>query len=590
MAMADILLQPAATRWAALLRLGIGFAQGLALYLLYYASKTHVWPATDGAIFAPLTLIAGFVPLILLGGLGSLRPRTLGLWALAAAVLLAGLGYYDIARDVADTKRIVPSFPLTVFTAAGLFIAHHLIAASDAERKFIASYPSYFDTAWKHGVQIALALGFVGVFWLLLYLGAALFKLIKIDFLAELIKHRWFAIPATTTMFALAIQLTDVRVGLVRGIRTVALTLLSWLLPVMAVIAVAFLAALPFTGLEPLWNTRSATALVLVATAALVILINATYQDGGPEQQPVAALRYGVSLTALALIPLVAIATYGLWLRIAQYGWTPERIIAAACVVVAACYALGYAAAALRLAAWMKWLEAANVFTAFVVLALLLALFTPLADPARISVADQVRRLEEGKVTPDEFDFRFLAKGGVRYGRTALEKLKTKTEGPQAAVIAAKADAALRGRKTSTVAKPVDMAANITVYPKGQTLPASFMSHDWANEPKRWQLPTCLFANSQCDAFRADIDGDGAPEILLTSQTAAAAVFKKRADDKWDRIGSFTLARCKGVQDALRAGQFKVIEPAWKDLDVNGQRVRFYSTECETLGAAKSGK
>jgi hypothetical protein len=98
------------------------------------------------------------------------------------------------------------------------------------------------------GVQLALSIGFAGAFWLLLFLGAALFKVIGLTFLGDLIQKTWFAFPLTGLAFATAVQLTDVRDGLIRGVRAVALMLLSWLLLVMTVLAAGFLAALPFTG------------------------------------------------------------------------------------------------------------------------------------------------------------------------------------------------------------------------------------------------------------------------------------------------------------------------------------------------------
>jgi hypothetical protein len=214
----------------------------------------------------------------------------------------------------------------------------------------------------------------------------------------------------------------------VRGARTLGLTLLSWLLPMMALIVIAFLMALLFTGFEPLWNTRNATVILLVAAAALVLLINTAYQDGYSEH-PVRILRYAGALAIITLLPLVGIATYALSLRIGQYGWTPERIIALACAVVAACYALGYAVAVLASHPWLKWLEVTNVFTAFVILGVLLALFSPIADPARISVADQVARLEAGKISLEQFDFAFLRFQSGRFGLDALERLKENQDG-----------------------------------------------------------------------------------------------------------------------------------------------------------------
>jgi hypothetical protein len=377
-------------------RTAAGLAQGVALVFLYTAYDTRIWPSTVPGLFAPLVLMAMFVPVIAVAGLGNLRPHTLAIWMAVAAVLLAGLGVYDILRDpesrdtlTSNGPRNLSSPPLWFAVAGGLFIAHSLIVSGDAERKLIASYPRYFDVAWKHAVQLALAVAFVGAFWALLGLGAGLFEVIKIHAFAELIRKPGFAIPASVLALTYAIHVTDVRAGIVTGARTLGLTLLSWLLPVMALIAAAFLIALLFTGLEPLWSTRNATVLLLVAAAALVVLVNAAYQDGHSEH-PVRILRCAGTLAVMALVPLVAIAAYALSLRVGQYGWTPERIIACACAVVAACYSFGYVVAVLPRRPWLKRLETTNIFTAFVVLAVLLALFSPIADPARISVADQV--------------------------------------------------------------------------------------------------------------------------------------------------------------------------------------------------------
>src|SRR5690606_34747472 len=112
--------------------------------------------------------------------------------------------------------------------------------------------------------------------------------------------------------------------------------LLSWLLLLMTVLAAGFLAALPFTGLQGLWETGSATALVLSAAAALIILINTAYQDGRADNRPPAILRAAVRVASVLLTPLVAIAFWGLALRIGQHGLTPDRIIATACALIGA--------------------------------------------------------------------------------------------------------------------------------------------------------------------------------------------------------------------------------------------------------------
>src|SRR5690606_40389906 len=70
--------------------------------------------------------------------------------------------------------------------------------------------------------------------------------------------------------------------------------------------------------------------------------------------------------------------------------YTPLFRSAAAALLVAI-YAGGYAFAAVRPGPWMRPLEPTNVIAAVATLAVILALFSPLADPARLSVNDQMR-------------------------------------------------------------------------------------------------------------------------------------------------------------------------------------------------------
>jgi hypothetical protein len=148
------------------IRLVVGVLQGIALYLLYTASESGSWPATNGFVFAPLFLTALLVPVIVLTGAADMRGRTLTLWTVAAAVVLAGLAFYDIWRGAESNglwllfagkgpqARLFPAPILIAVSVLGLFIAHSLIVAGDQERRFIASYPRYFDVAWKLEIQL----------------------------------------------------------------------------------------------------------------------------------------------------------------------------------------------------------------------------------------------------------------------------------------------------------------------------------------------------------------------------------------------------------------------------------------------------
>jgi Domain of unknown function (DUF4153) len=589
--MGDMMATSRSIAWA---RASIGLAQGIALYLLYRAAEMKGWPATEPYTFAALLAAAVFIPIVVVAGLGNVRPRTLAAWAVGAAACCAGLAVYDIFREPLVGGRgqsigpqLMPVSALWLSLGFVLFIVHSLIVSAEADRKLVASYARYFDVAWKHGVQLVLGASFVGAFWLLLLLSAELFRMIGIRALVDLIQCPWFAAPATTAALACAIHATDARADLVRGVRALALTLLAWLLPMLTAFAVAFLLALPFAGLQPLWNMRSATSTLLLASAALVFLINAAYQDGQGGDSVFRLVRNARSVAALVLVPLVGLAAYGLTLRAQQYGWTPPRIIAGACVVVAGCYAVGYAIAALRPNLALKGLEPTNIVTACVSVAVVLCLFSPAADPARIAVADQLRRLESGKETPDTFDFKFLRFGSGRYGRAALERLAQSAEGPNAAAISEKAKQAM------LLTNPWDCcgfratasqrAENVVlVHPRGQALPEDFLRHDWSTE-KVWQLPRCLTtAGARCKAILIDLDGDGSAEILLFDLSGragglTAGAFKAGPNRSWAWLGPIPNVHCAAVLDALEAGQFQAVEPQLKDIDASGIRLRVSS-------------
>ncbi|HXC57469.1 MAG TPA: DUF4153 domain-containing protein [Rhizomicrobium sp.] len=567
-------------------RLLVGAGQGIALYLLYLAGDNHAWPSTDPYWMAPLLMVFVFVPLLFTQAVGTMRPRTLMLWTVGAAMLLALLAWYDVwrqwePRGIGSTNGDgAMTFALIAFSVVGLFIAQALIAAGDAEKRYFASYAAYFDAAWKLGVQLALALAFVAVFWGVLWLGAVLFNLINLKFVETVIEKSWFAIPATTLATAAAIHVTDVRSRLVAGIRTVALTLLSWLLPLMTLIAIGFTLSLPFTGLTPLWATREAASLLLVAAATLVILINAAFQDGDPAHNRPLFLRYAEFAAAIVLLPLVLIATYAVWLRVAQYGWTVERIATAATLVVALCYAFGYAAAALLSLAgggWMRLLARVNIVAAFVVLALLLALFTPLGDPARLAVNSQVARLRAGAVSAQAFDYDYLKSEGGRYGRAALHDLATANFGGNTIAINKLAQAALDGISV-TPGRPTkaDIARNVTVYPDSRALPRTLMEQDWN---KTGGAPACLTQPaSVCDAFFADLDGDGNDEVVLVTGNDlywSGTVLKEGPDKLWKAVASIN-GRCPGTLDALKKGQATLAPPAvsWRDWVIRGVRIR----------------
>ncbi|MDE2182542.1 MAG: DUF4153 domain-containing protein [Alphaproteobacteria bacterium] len=559
--------------------------QGLALYGLYYAFENKAWPATAPQVFAPMALVALYVPLLVLQALGNLRLRTLLVWTAVAIAVAAGFAWYDIWHGWPDANA-EPSGQVVVFTAVFLFVCHALISCIAHDRKLVPDYCTLFDVAWKQGVQLAIAGCFVGAFWIVLWLGVGLFELIKLHFFRDFINHAWFAIPVTAMAAAVSIHITDLRANLVRGVRTLALMLLSWLLPIIALIAFMFLIALVFTGLKPLWETRTATALLLVAAALLVILINAAYQDGDPERRPHHVLRVAGTLASIELAFVVAIAAYALGLRVDQYGWTVDRIDTAAVTLIAVCFAVGYFIAALLPSPWLKLIETWNFLTTILGLVVLFALFTPIADPLRISVNDQMARLEAGKVKPEKFDFWYLRWEGGRFGQSALHELSNSGDKN----IASRAldtlnDRGLRGLYAGFLPKKhgaKDIGAAVTVHPLGRSLPATFVGQNWFTMTPFdiGILGECISAGSgdSCDAVLSDLNGDGSQEIILIytrgKASWSATIYHWNGKD-WQAAGRIDGNHCMKQRDLLLAGQFKAAPPQdpIADLQIGSDRV-----------------
>lgn len=541
-------------------RLALGLGQGLALYAISEAVKAAGEARTP--VLDALSLIAGFVPLIVIVGLNTLRPRTLAIWTGAATlVVIAATAHGHHAHP--PVPRFWDWAPVMCLgVAAILFIAHHLIAGGDAARRWIAPYADYFEITWRNGVRVALSVAFVGAMWLILYLGAALFGLIGVKAIGEMIRKAWFFFPASTAFFAFAVHLTDVRPALVQGIRMMALTLLSWLSPLMVALAAGFILTLPFTGLAPLWETGKAGAILLGAAGGLVILINAAYQDG--DEAPAAVLRWSGRIGALLLAPLVALAAYGMALRIGQYGLSPDRVRAVAACVVATCYAGGYAKAAVSKGVWLKGVERTNIFTAVGVVVILAALLSPIADPARLTAANQLSRLEHGAVSAAEFDYQALRFDAGRYGVDALEDLKAGRRGPKDAMVKQGATAALIRKNRFDTPPPSDKQwrTRIAVYPAGAALPESFLSQDWSaqtpenpTDDPRWM---CDQREAPC-AFRLlDVDNDRIDEILRVS--GGQQTLYRVVDGRWIVDGQL-LTSCRTDVEALKEGRF-TLKPA----------------------------
>ena len=230
-------------------------------------------------------------------------------------------------------------------------------------------------------------------------------------------------------------------------------------------------------------------------------------------------------------------------------------------------------AAAVRREPWLTRIESWNFVMSLVALAILVALFAPIASPARIAVFDQMDRLISGKIAAAKFDFSYLRWEGGRYGREALTALAASKDGHTRRMATYVLQQTNRYASLS-VASP-SFVGRLTVYPSGQTLPQGFARMDWNKEGRVWMRPNCPAAGA-CDAIIADLDGDGRPEVAIIADPGnLAEVFREGADGIWSQAGSFQMPfNCPAALDAVRQGRFKVQPPnRWNDLELGSLRL-----------------
>ena len=400
------------------------------------------------------------------------------------------------------------------------------------------SYPLAHDHAWTNAVLWCLSWAFVGVVMLLSFLLAALFDLIGIELLKDLLQKEWFWRPLVGLAFGLGLALLREQRRIVGLLQNVAMLVLGVLAPVLAVGLGLFLIALPFTGLQPLWEaTKSTTPILLACAVGALLLVNAVIGNGGDDAPRNRVLRWAALVLAVAILPLVVIAQFSTGLRIGQYGYTPERLWGLTFVIIASVVAVAYLVSVIRgRRAWAERVRAANLYLAMIVCGVALLLATPLVSFNAISTRDQVARLESGKVSPDKFDWAALAFDFGEPGRRALERLEKSAD----AIVREKAGEALRAKARYDLIPwlPEPMfKGQFTIYPRGAAMPGG-LNQQISEQECRTGKACHIFL--QEDGETVIVLGEGGTCSLKpetdTHCWAKPSIFVRTFGGKWQQI------------------------------------------------------
>ena len=583
------------------LHMMVGVLQAILAYGLFQSAELEVWPATHAAAYVPLFMLMVALPLAFYCASEAAAVRrwllSLGLGLLATLIglhqgLTAGvslwqpegyLGGWSPGR-VGDYLQPALIFSLLVFLVAP---AVALIRG----RPQSTDYQRWIDALHHNALVLLQAALVLGLFWGLLYSAAGLFKLVGLDLLHDLIEQSWFSIPLITLVFSHAVSVAVRTRGVAEFLTGRARQLCGWLYPLAALLAVGFVLSWGVQGLAGLFDSGHAAHLLFWFVTLNLLLINLASRGGAEHGVQAVWLHWVMVAGKLALLPMMAVAGYALWLRLAQYGLTPERIWALLVWLVLSVMALGTALDALSSARGStpnRLLPFSNVAAAVLAgLGIVLLLGGPI-DPRRLSVESQLLRHETNRLSDDAL-IDFLRYQGDGYGLEVLTDLtRADTDGDkQAQRLALLARKALAGRREGS-ATLLDQVKDLPRFPSGSVLPTGLAQAlgresgvlscnsqqlDLPDACLIWALPD--FAGEQTAYIVLRRDGD--------SEMPFGRIWLPDADGNWVVSGDVGRAqdangcpldhRPAALFDAVVQNRVEFAAKPQPDLMVNGLRI-----------------
>lgn len=478
-----------------------GFA-GLTIWALFEHVPDVV--AHPQAYLALVSFVSSFFA-VLLGLSGPYRVARAALPALWLSALAAGLltwsswrfaeldGFHDAAHPyVAWGVLIAIGTPF----AAALLRDHHSLR----------DYGHLFDVSWSILVRYSAGWLFSGLFWAVLFMSNALFEIVGLTVIEDLIDID--GAPFVITGLSLGLGLSVVHEMRDYLSPYLVLRLLRLLVPVLLLVVVVFvLAAL---GQDPgaLFGNLSRTATLLTVGFAMVCLVSISLDRGDLDAVQGRWMRVATALLALLLPVIAGLAIYALWLRVAQYGWTPDRLAVACAATILGLYALAYAAAVALRANWMARIRLANIVVAVLILLTAAAWLSPLLNAERLSTRSQMARIESGTVPLEDMALFEMAQLWGKPGQAGIAALKDGAAQADTA-LAAKLELAQSSRSRWSYEQDVkeagpkrwaaDVHAHLTVLPEGAGITAKMLEslpeyrlRDWARTCKTKADPGCV--------------------------------------------------------------------------------------------------
>ncbi|EDZ9090819.1 DUF4153 domain-containing protein [Salmonella enterica] len=559
------------TRWGMMLT---GLLQGVLCYLL----MAWLVPQNSDWLFYGMPATIALSSMLLLTVVSFKQGALWGWLALIFVVVLAMSGWLKWQVEAMDKWRQVDLLWLyglrLVFMAMLVlpWIQYQLHPQTGSAR-----YLQFYMQLWHNVLTLFIALVANGLFWLVLLLWSALFRLVGIRFFSTLFfETEGFIYVTIGLITALAVILARTQSRLVAAVQKLLTLIATGLLPVVSLLALLFIVTLPFTGLEAISARVSAAGLLSTLTLMLLLLV-AIVNEPQKRVLPYPRVLRGMISASLCVAPIyMLLAGWALWVRIQQYGWTPDRLYGALTVSVLLVWSFGYLIGLLRRGRDPgEWQGKVILSVSLLTLVILLLLASPVLDVWRISVNSHMARYHSGKITADQISLYMLDHSG-KPGQEALKSLRDDEAFTQNRKRNRELMTFLQGNKVSPTAD--DLARVVMIAPGSQKPDAAF----WAFvKEQSYSDDSCLEPDA-CVLVSQDLNGDGQPEQVLYNFTVAESQVYGLKEGKWTQRAFARLPNGFSKTQLLRAiagHRLDSAPKAWRDIIVDGKRldVNYYN-------------
>ncbi len=402
----------------------IALAQAFVLHFLYITVE-------ESRAFAQypeyLNALAGFViafPLIFLFIKRNANPRHILYISLSVALVIALCGYYAGLQSKPIDKLATSSITF-VFILCSLIIAFKAVIYAQL---YVANKPytfgNLYQNSWRTFIVGLEAWIFTWLLFGILFLGAALFEIIGITLFSDLLNESYITIPIFTLSFSFAINYFQSSEKVADTIATVLQGIIKFALPLIVLIIIGFALSIIFTGIGTLWEDGPGSSLILWLQALALFFVNTVYM-GTQKETPYKPWLHTLILIGIAFLPIYSmLATYGLWLRIDQYGLTPARGFGMLVNLLISAFSFSYLVAIIKAKTnWFLIKNKINVVLGIAVVVVCILLNTPLLSMQVLSTHSQMTRLDLSKALSN-VEMGFFKNNLGASGYKALESIR----------------------------------------------------------------------------------------------------------------------------------------------------------------------